>query len=235
MALARPLINRGGVTAEFLAPGDRLAGGESVNALTTAVGDTWTGSLIARGIIRRSGPGAGYTDTTDTAQNILNSLTSAGHQAVSLNGSTFRLLVQNTVAFALTFAAGTGVVAGTGTLDIAASLVREYLLTILNSTPQISLQSNTTNANPTVTFVLPPGLVAYPIGPAPNAVTVTPGMGVSGTGISAGTTVLGVTQGQGGVVGVTLSANATATSEAGGTPLTFFPRIQIDSLRSSTL
>lgn len=235
MALARPLINRGGVTAELLGPGDLMAGGESLGTLSTAVGDTWTASLIMRGIIRRTGTGAGFTDTVDTAQNMLNAMAGNAQQAVTLNGSTFRLLVQNTTAFALTFAAGVGTFPNAGTMDIAATTAREYLFTVLNATPLVTLQAATVNANPTITFILPPGMTGYPIGPAPNAVTITPGMAVSGTGIAANTTVLGLIVGPAGITGITLSQNATATSAAGGTPVTFGPRIQIDSLRSSTL
>jgi hypothetical protein len=80
-------------------------------------------------------------------------------------------------------------------------------------------------------------MAALPMGAAdnPQGISITPGQIVTGTGINAGTTVLGVTQGPGGVTGVTLSANATATSAAGGVPLTFSPNIRIDGLRSSTL
>jgi hypothetical protein len=67
------------------------------------------------------------------------------------------------------------------------------------------------------------------MGSDPRAVNITPGMTVSGTGITAGTRVLGVTQGQGGVTGVTLDANATATSAAGGVALTFLPTVQFDA------
>ena len=234
MTLARPLVNRGGITAELLGPGDMLAGGEVLTILPTAVGDTWTAALIARGLIRRTGPGAGFTDTVDTAQNIITAL--GGNQnSVSLNGTSFRLTVQNTTAFALTFAAGVGTFPNVGTMDIAATTVREYLFTILNGTPTVILQGTTTNASTTVTFVLPPGMTAYPMGPAPNAINLTTGMAVSGTGIAANTTIAGLTQAPGGLIGVTLNQNATATSTAAGVALTFGPRIQIDSLRSSTL
>jgi hypothetical protein len=127
----------------------------------------------------------------------------------------------------MTFAAGTGVIAGSGTLSVAASLVREYLITILNATPQQLINCATTNASAVVTFNLQANQAALPMG------TVTPGMTVSGTGITAGTTVLGVTQGVGGITGVTLSANATATNNPVG--LTFLPTVQFDGIRSSTL
>lgn len=236
--LVRPLGQRGNeVPAVALSPGDLLAGGENILAgtIATAGAGTWTGAAIATGIIRRTGPGAGYTDTTDTAVNILAALAGNAPDNPVVPGTSFRMLFINTVAQAMTFAAGTGVVAGTGTLDCAASKTREYLFTVLNSTRQQTIQSNTTNVSPTVTFVLPPNMSALPIGPNVPNYNITPGMLVTGTGISAGTYVTGVTQGQGGIIGVTLSANATATSAAGGVALTFGPRVQIDALRGGDL
>jgi len=236
MALARPLVNRGDITASFVYPGDLLSGGESLSSITTVGAGTWIGAAIATGIITRTGPGGGYIDTTDTAANILTALRGNAQNSVVVPGTSFRLLFQNTVAFALTWAAGTGVIAGTGTLNVAASLTREYLVTVLNGELPVTLQANTTNASAVVTFVFPTNVVAYPIYPGnPPAVVITPGMQVSGTGITAGTTVLGLTLGQSGLTGITLSANATATSAAGGTSLTFGPSIKFDGLRSTTL
>lgn len=228
---------KNGLTDELCRAGDIIAGGESVLAgpLTTVGAGTWTGALIATGIITRTGPVGGYTDTTDTATNILAALAGNAPNAEVEPGVSFRMLFINGVAQAMTFAAGAGVVAGSGTLTVAASLWREYLWTVLNGSPQQSIQSNTTNASAVVTFVLPANMVALPIGPgAAGTYKLTAGMTVSGTGITAGTTVIGVTQGVGGITGVTLSANATATSAAGGTPLTFGPTLRIDSLRSGT-
>lgn len=217
------------VIDRMIMPGDLVAGGESLTAggNSTAGSGTLTGAQIATGIINRTGPGGAFTDTTDTSTAILLALAGNTQGADAIQGISFRLLYINTVAFAMTFAAGTGVIAGSGTLNVAASTWREYLVTILNSTPQVLLSCATTNANATVTFVLQANQTALPIG------TVTPGMTVSGTGITAGTTVLGVTQGQGGITGVTLSANATATNNPVG--LTFLPTIRFDGLRSGTL
>lgn len=236
MPIARPLVEVNGVSPRRVLPGDLIAGGENIlgGAIATVGAGTWTGAAIANGIINRTGPVAGYTDTTDTATNILAAIAGNAPVADVAVGTTFRLIVRNTVAQALTFAAGTGVVVGTGTLDIAASLVREYILTVLSTQSLIIIQSNTTNASKVVTWVLPAGRSSHAIGPN-GAMNVQVGASVSGTGITAGTTVAGVTEGLGGTTGVTLSANATATSAAGGTALTFGPTVQIDSIRTSTL
>lgn len=240
MAAFRPTGMKNGVIDEAFMPGDIAIGGESLlaGAIATVGAGTWTGAAIATGIINRTGPVGGYTDTTDSAQSILNALAGNSNGAEVVPGSTFRLLFVNTVAQAHTYAGGAGVQTGSGTVNTAASTWREYLFTVLNSTPSSVAQCNTTNASAVVTFVLPAGVVALPYnvsGNNPLGVTITPGQTVSGTGITAGTTVLGVTQGQGGVTGVTLSANATATSAAGGVPLTFTPTVKVDGLRSGTL
>lgn len=232
----RPVGLGGGVPAKHVDPGDLLLLGEALNlSLTTAGSGTWTAAQIVSGLIYRTGPGGAYTDTTDTAAAILAALSGNQPAAEVMPGISFRLMLVNTVAFALTFAAGVGVAAGTGVLNVAASTWREYLVTVLNATPPQIISCSTTNASAVVTFVLPPGMLSLPLGATPNpqGVNITPGAIVSGTGITAGTSVLGVTYGQGGITGVTLSANATATNNP--IALTFGPSIKIDGLRSGTL
>lgn len=235
--LVRPVAFRGNATPEMTHPGDVLGGADSLTpgVITTAGDGVWTAAAIASGFIRRSGPGGAYADTMDTATNILAALAGNNPNALIEPGSTFRLIVQNTVAQALTWTAAAGVVAGVGTVNIAASLVREYIVTVLNASPQVILNANTTNASAVVTFNFPTGYTAWPVGGVGNgSINITPGMTVSGTGITAGTKVLGVTYSQAGITGVTLDANATATS-AGGVALTFGPTIKFDGLRSGTL
>lgn len=236
--LLRPVGYDGARLQREVCPGDILAGGESISAgaLTTAGDGTWTGAMIATGLIRRTGPGAGYTDTTDTAANIIAALQGNMSGVDIVSGTTFRMLFQNTVAQALTFAAGSGVIAGTGTLTVAASLVREYLWTVLNASSPVTIPASTANASPAVTFILQPGQTGYPLVASnglAGSLAITPGMTVSGTGITAGTRVLGVTQGQGGIVGVTLDQNSASAQTL--TSLTFGPTMRIDGIRSSTL
>ena len=236
MPAFRPSGVRDGFNQSLIVPGDLIIGGESVvnGALTTVGAGSWTAALITNGIIRRTGPVAGYADTTATAAQIIAALAGNMPAGELLPGSTFRMLFINAVAQAMTLTLGTGVQTGLGTLDCAASLIREYLWTVLNTTPEQLLPCATTNASPTVTFVLPAGMSALPYAVAGQTagVNISPGCTVSGTGITAGTTVLGVTQGLGGITGVTLSANATATNNPVG--LTFGPTMRLDSLGSRT-
>src|SRR3972149_7023690 len=112
--LARGVVTAGSVTGRQAGPGDVLASGESYATLTTAGAGTILGAMFAAGILHRTGPGGGYTDTTDTAENILIALAGNDYKVNVMPGTTFRFLFRNTVAFLMTFAAGLGVIAGTG-------------------------------------------------------------------------------------------------------------------------
>lgn len=227
--LARGLVTSGAVSSRPAGPGDVLCSGESYATLTTAGAGTILGSMIAAGILHRTGPGAGYTDTTDTAENILKALAGNDYAVNVLPGTTFRFLFRNTVAFLMTFAAGLGVIAGTGTLNVTASLVREYLLEVLNSTPTFTTLCSTAAASAIVTLLTPAAMGS-----------ITPGQLVSGTGITAGSRVAGVTIGSSvtrdnvdKITAITLDQNS-ASAQA-STNLSFSPVIRFNGIRESTL
>lgn len=241
--LVRPMVPQGGLPSRRMMPGDTLVSMQSLTpgAIATAGAGTWTGAAMASGIIRRTGPVGGYTDTTDTAQNIIAALLGNDNAADVVPGTSWRLLFLNTVAQAHTFAAGRGVVSGTGTLTTAATKVHDYLLTILNATPELTLMGTFGNGALPVVFTLPPGVVAFPFPAAGNllGILITPGMLVTdnttGGNITAGTKIQQVTQGQGGIIGITLdTVSAGASAAAPGDSLTFSPVIQIDSLATIT-
>lgn len=75
----------------------------AINALTTVGAGTITGSSIVGGVITRSGPVAAFTDTTDTAANIISALPNAQV------GMSWAFTLKNTTAFTDTLAAGAGV------------------------------------------------------------------------------------------------------------------------------
>lgn len=81
-----------------------LAGANPTNSAVTTVGAaTLTAAQINGGIITRSGSVAAYTDTTDTAANIIAGIPGAGV------GTAYLMEINNTVGFTETLAAGTGV------------------------------------------------------------------------------------------------------------------------------
>lgn len=216
-----------------LNPGDVALFGEIQSSLTTAGSGTITGAQLAANSLSRTGPGGAYTDTPDTAVNLLQALgllnVATGGTNVqygpgmsdAANGYSWRFRFVNTVAFAMTLQTGVeGWVYGTS-LGVAASSWREYLITLQCVAVRQSLLVNSTNASATVTFVSP-----QPVG------TVVPGMWLSGTNVTSGTLVIGVTHGQGVLTGFTTSANATGT---GSQAWVFSPTVRIDNLGAGTL
>lgn len=193
-------------------PGDKIMSQDRVIALTTVGAGNLPVLGLLSGIINRSGPTGAYIDTLPDAAALLAA-------APQLNaGDSFSFRIRNTAAFVNTLAVGVGVVLGFNTA-IAASLVREYLVTVLAAGAPSVVPLTTTNASAAVS-----GLTTA------QAAAINPGMGVTGTGIPASTTVVGVNMTTN---VVTLSAAATATGSL--VPLTFFPRYQIDGIASSTL
>ena len=97
-------------------------GASTANTLTAA-------SLVTNGVILRTGsPGAGVTDTTDTAVNIISAMGGGVPAIVPLNGTygeVFRLV--NTTGQAITVAGGTGVTVS-GTATVANNAWRDFIM-----------------------------------------------------------------------------------------------------------
>lgn len=211
MSVNRMQIDLGANFVRAQMPGDGVLDQTQVFPITTAGAGTLTAAAMLAGIVDRSGPSGNYNETLDTADNLM-----AANPQFSA-GDSFEFWYRNTVAFIATLvvAEGAELVANTA---VAASKVRRYLVTILANARRQVFNASTTNVSPTIT-----GLTAA------QAQTLVPGMGVSGTGISAATNVLAVNSSTG---VITLTANATAT---GTVPLTFFPRYNIKGISSADL
>lgn len=123
----------GATQAASIGAGGQVNGFKGTAAVTATAGATLTAAQIVAGAIMRSGPTAAYTDTTDTAANIIAAIPDA-----QVNTG-FEFTIVNGVAFADTLAAGTGVTLS-GTTAIAASAVRRYLLQITSiTTPAVTI------------------------------------------------------------------------------------------------
>ena len=229
MSVAKSIIYDNGLQRQ-VQQGDVLAGGEVINSSLTTVGaGTILAALMTAGIVNRSGPTGAYTDTTDSAQNIINQLLSSAYVGTGVTvggqsagagvqaGTTFRLRYINSVAFAMTLAAGSGVTLGSN-VNVNASSVKEYLVTITNGTPSQVYAGTTTNGSAVITGLLQSQT---------NQLSV--GMAVTGTGIAASSVIVSIQPG----VGVTLNNNATATGSL--VSLTFSPTVRIDSLGQGLL
>lgn len=212
MSMNRAQVDAGGNAIRSQLAGDALMDQRQAVAITTAGDGSWTAEAMLAGIITRSGPGAGYADTPVSVATLI-----AACPQLSA-GDSFSFYVRNTVAQANTVAAGTGWTLGTNTA-IAASKVRKYQVTIHSNKASQVYAATTTNASAVVSALT-----------ASQVDALQPGMGVTGTGIPANTTVIGVNAAAG---TVTLSANATATGTL--VALTFFPRATLQGVYSADL
>lgn len=107
---------------------------QSIGALNTIGNGTITAALIADRTIARGGvQTANFTDTTDTAANILGGITASGQ------GTSFIITYQNNTAFTSTLQGGLNVTI-TGSSIITSGAIVEYLMTVTSATT-ISMQS----------------------------------------------------------------------------------------------
>lgn len=223
-----------GLGEELLNPGDAELISAVPGVNTTNGASTLTAASIVTSVIFRSGSGAGYTDTFDTAANIYAALIGNGNAPAIVPGLGFPLRIVNTVAFLETLTLGAGMVAGNGTIaTVSASGWRDFWLTFLSAQPPITVVGNNTNGSAVVTFTLAAGQTALAMGPSLTAINIMVGATATGTGIPANTTVLGITQAPGGIIGVTLSANCTSTNT--NINISFGSTIQIHGLGAGTL
>lgn len=240
--LLRALSYTDGDVARPFSLGDAMDTQEQFTALATVGAGTILAGLIAGGSLKRTGPAGAFIDTFDTANNIVNALSgnaaslstqassnfNPSFQTVTFGtayvapgqpqpGASFRWLYLNTVAFAMTaaVAANSGVILGSNP-NVAASLVRMYLLQIQNGSPAALVNGNLTNASAVVT-----GLNLS------QTNVITPGMSVYGTNVQALSVVQSVQAG----VGFTMSLTASGTSLSA---LTLTPTITVTGLFSAT-
>lgn len=211
MSIVRARIDFGANDTRAQGPGDATLDQVVATAITTVGNATLTAAQILTGLIVRTGPTANYADTFPSADSLIQT---APWLVV---GDSFKLFKRNTVAFTDTPTGAEGVVLGTNTA-MAASAVRQYLLTILGDGTRQSFNAATTNTSNVVT-----GLTAT------QTANLRVGQGVTGTGIPASSYITSINQNTN---SFTLNANATAT----GTPaLTSFPRYSVEGIFSATL
>ena len=170
MGMNRGQIDRGGNFIAAAGAGDVTMEQTQPVSITTAGTGVISAAGMLAGLIVRTGPPGAYADTLDTANNLM---LAAPQLSV---GDSFEFLFQNGVAFANTVAVAEGAELIGGNTSVAASLVRRYLLTVLASRTRQTYNGGTTNASPTVT-----GFTQA------QCDTLQAGMGVSGSGINAGT------------------------------------------------
>lgn len=208
--LTRPMVRLNGGEMPAAA-GYRELSGVRRYADATAGNITIPAAAFAAGWLDRSGPAAGYGDTTPTADQLLAIFTEL------TRGDSFIMLISSSVAFANTLVAGTGITFA-GTSGVAASSMREYLVTLTSDNKRTKVAvASTTNANAVLTNVALTDLDDIGIG-----------MAVTGTGIGASAKVIAVNHSAG---TVTLDVNSTATAD--NIAVTFTPQFEMRGMRTA--
>src|SRR5215469_11032301 len=100
-----PSVRRPGGFENQAHVGDSILVTKTFTQLTTVGNGTITGAMVAGGIVRRTGPTAAFTDTFDTAQNILNALKGNAPFPETMVGMSVDFYMTLGVAFAATIAA----------------------------------------------------------------------------------------------------------------------------------
>lgn len=210
--IARSRVTLGGNEVFSQGPGQSVMCQLQYEANTTVGASTLTVSSILAGIINRSGSVAGYIDTLPAVSSLIAAVPNLSP------GDSFTFRIRNTVAFILTLAVGTGWTLGSNTA-IAASLVREYLVTMVSTNPPSTFTATTTNASPILTNIS-----------AASLALLQPGMVLSGTGVAASQTIIAVNAN---ARTVTMSANASATGDV--IAITANPTATVEGVCSTTL
>lgn len=171
-----------------------------VTDVTATAGTTLTAAQMINGAILRSGPTAAFSDTTDTATNILAALPGAAI------GTAFTLTIVNSTAYAETIVAGSGVtLAGSTVLPELSALSFVGQVTDV-STPAVTLTGLA--ALPSLTSA---GNIAVP-----GSATVGGTLGVTGAATLDDTLAVTGDATVGGTLGVTGAVTLSDTLAASG-------------------
>lgn len=121
--------NVGGVLTDVLVP--ILAPGVAPASVTSTTGTNLTAANMLTGVIARTGPTAAFTDTLDTAADIIAALVG------SADSYGFDFLIQNFTAYQMTLTAGTGmtfVPFGSQSLSVPSNSVVAFRVTVTDTT-----------------------------------------------------------------------------------------------------
>lgn len=196
-------------TPDYVPAGNRLLDGR---ALVAVDGDNQaiTVAAIIAGIVNRTGTTGATADTLPTVDSLISAIPGL------TRGDSFGFQIRMANAHANTVTVGTGMTA-VGTVNILASNIREYLLTLTSAPKNTSIQvGTTTNTSAVISNLSNDAIQAIGIG-----------MAVTGTGIGAGAKVIAVN-----AVNNTVTLSAASTATANNIAITFTP--QMDCLGVGT-
>lgn len=218
--LGRPFLRFNG--SEQAAPaGYRSMSPRRVYLEATAASMTLTAAHIASGLVVRSGQAGAIGDTFPTVDQLL-----AAFPELT-RGDTFDFILVSSTANLNTPVAGTGMTFA-GTTTVPASQMRKYLFT-LTSEPKRTMVAPATTTNASAVLS---NLILSPASQAGSSRTsdVGVGMGVSGTNIPGGTTIIAVNLSNN---TVTMSANATGTAD--NVAVTFTPQMEVRGMFTAAI
>ena len=121
--------NAGGVLTDVLVP--ILAPGVAPASVISTAGTTISAANMLTGVVARTGPTAAFTDTLDTAADIISAL------AGSSNSYGFDFVIQNFTSYLMSLTAGTGMTFtpfGSQTLSVQPQNVVAFRVTITDTT-----------------------------------------------------------------------------------------------------
>ncbi len=117
-----------------IVPGDAVIRNRKLTTLSTVGAGTLTASALAGGIIVRDTAGGAFSDTTDTAVNIMQALLGGSGQSGPIVGETFEVLYRNSVGSIMTIAGGTGVtVAGIAAVPVTVASLLHFTCTAVGT------------------------------------------------------------------------------------------------------
>lgn len=209
--LARQMVRVLGSSMPMQA-GYRALSGLALLAVNGDAQAVTVASIIA-GIVNRTGSTGATADTMPTVTSLLAALPDLSR------GDSFNFFIRMPDANAITLTAGTGMTA-VGTINVLASNIREYLLTLTSDNKATRVVSaTTTNTTLVLTNIS-----------ATDLANIGVGMAVTGTGIGASAKVTAVNY-TAGSVSVSVASTATADSIS----VTFTPQMDLMGVRTSAI
>jgi len=162
-------------------------------------------AAIIAGIINRTGTSAATADVLPSVDSIL-----AAIPELSI-GDSFRFAIRMALAHANTLTLGAGMTA-VGTVNVLASNIREYLLTLTSAPKRTRVVSATTTAASAIlTNILPVDIVQVGVG-----------MAVTGTGVGAAAKVVAVN-----IANNTVTVSVVSSASADNIGVTFTPQMDL--------
>lgn len=206
--LTRPMVRLGGAVQPMQA-GLRQIDNRILSAID---GDNQaiTVAAIIAGIVNRTGTTAATADTLPSVDSLLAVLTEM------TRGDSVGFSIRMANAHANTITVGAGMTA-VGTVNVLASNIREYLLTLTSENRRTLVTTgSTTNASGVLTNI--PKSVAASIGV---------GMAVTGTNVGASAKVVAINDSINGTNTVTVTVSVVSTGTGDNIALTFTPQMDL--------